>query len=696
MSMKRQESIHQFHNSEQSLTEFRWRMLAAVFFVLVCFIILLIRFLWLQGVKHGHYELAAEDNRIAVVPMVPNRGLILDRNGIVIVQNYSAYTLEINPSKINRDLNQVIDDLAQIIPIQTRDRRRFKRQLDESKNFDTVPIRTLLTDEEVARFSAQRFRFPGVEIRARLFRQYPLGEVASHVVGYIGRISTNDRAKLEAASEANEVNNMAGKNFDPRIDIANYLGTDHIGKLGVEQSYETELHGITGFSEVEVTAGGRAIRTLSTTPATPGNNLFLSIDIKLQYLIEQLFGERRGGLVAIEPSTGDIIAFVSKPTFDPNLFADGIDPENWKALNEAPSKPLYNRPLKGIYPPASTYKPFMALAALETGKRTPSQSIVDPGYFMFGNHQFRDIKVGGHGVVDMYKSIVQSCDTYYYILARDMGVNAIHDFMKPLGFGQLTGIDLMGEAKGILPSQEWKRAAYRKPEQQKWYPGETISLGIGQGYNSFTILQMAYATANLANRGIVMRPHVVRIIEDPVTRKRALTTPKESYRINLKPENLDFIRDAMVGVNKEGSGARVFQGATYVSAGKTGTAQLFSLGGQKYSHSRVQEHLRDNALFIAYAPVDNPKIALAMVVENSGFGATAAAPIARKVLDYLIEGKWPADIPPLPQYNAAIPGAASPSTAPQEKPVWLDHAQVMSETLERTFEQKPSRSRHGH
>jgi penicillin-binding protein 2 len=315
---------------------------------------------------------------------------------------------------------------------------------------------------------------------------------------------------------------------------------------------------------------------------------------------------------------------------------------------------------------------------------------------MFGNHQFRDIKVGGHGVVDMYKSIVQSCDTYYYILARDMGVNAIHDFMKPLGFGQLTGIDLMGEAKGILPSQEWKRAAYRKPEQQKWYPGETISLGIGQGYNSFTILQMAYATANLANRGIVMRPHVVRIIEDPVTRKRALTTPKESYRINFKPENLDFIRDAMVGVNKEGSGARVFQGATYVSAGKTGTAQLFSLGGQKYNHSRVQEHLRDNALFIAYAPVDNPKIALAMVVENSGFGATAAAPIARKVLDYLIEGKWPADIPPLPQYNAAIPGAASPSAAPQEKPVWLDHAQVMSETLERTFEQKPSRSRHGH
>ena len=694
--MKRQESTNQFHNAEQSLTQFRWRMLAAVFFVLVCFTILLIRFLWLQGIKHGHYELAAEDNRIAVVPMVPNRGLILDRNGIVIVQNYSAYTLEINPSKINRDLNQVIDDLAQIIPIQTRDRRRFKRQLDESKNFDTLPIRTLLTDEEVARFSAQRFRFPGVEIRARLFRQYPLGEVASHVVGYIGRVSTNDRAKLEAASETNEANSIAGKGFDPRVDIANYLGTDYIGKLGVEQSYETDLHGITGFSEVEVTAGGRAIRTLSTTPATPGNNLYLSIDIKLQYLVEQLFGERRGALVAIEPTTGDVIAFVSKPTFDPNLFADSIDPESWKALNEAPSKPLYNRPLKGIYPPGSTYKPFMALAALETGKRTASQSIADPGYFMFGNHQFRDDKVGGHGIVDMYKSIVQSCDTYYYILARDLGVTAIHDFMKPLGFGQLTGIDIIGEAKGILPSPEWKRAVYRKPEQQKWYPGETISLGIGQGYNSFTILQMAYATANLANRGIVMRPHVVRIIEDPVTRKRTLTTPKESYRINLKPEHLDFIRDAMIGVNKEGTGARAFQGATYVSAGKTGTAQLFSLGGQKYSHSRIQEHLRDNALFIAYAPVDTPKIALAMVVENSGFGATAAAPIARKVLDYIIEGKWPAEIPPLPHYNSSTLGTPSELSSSLEKPAWLDYSQVMIETLERTYEQKSARSRYGH
>lgn len=678
-----QESINKFHDAERSLNQFRWRILAAVFFVLSCFVVLLIRFVWLQGIRYSHYELAAEDNRIAVVPMVPNRGLILDRNGIVIAQNYSAYTLEINPTKIDRDLHQVIDDLGKIITINARDRRRFKKQLDESKSFDTLPIRTLLTDQEVAQFSAQRYRFPGVEVRARLFRQYPLGEIASHVVGYIGRVSVNDRAKLEAASDANEANNEAGKEFDSRIDISNYLGTDYIGKVGVEQSYETELHGITGFAEVEVSAGGRAIRTLSTSSSTPGNNLFLSLDIKLQYLIEQLYGDRRGALVAIEPATGDVIAFVSKPTFDPNLFADGIDPDAWKSLNEAPSKPLYNRPLKGIYPPGSTYKPFMALAALETGVRTANQSIADPGYFMFGNHQFRDDKVGGHGIVDMYKSIVQSCDTYYYILARDMGVSAIHDFMKPLGLGQLTGIDIIGEARGVLPSPEWKRAVYRKPEQQKWYPGETISLGIGQGYNSFTILQLAYATANLANRGLVMKPHLVRIIEDPVTRKRILTTPKESYQLHFKPEHLDFIRDAMVGVTKEGTGARAFSGASYIAAGKTGTAQLFSLAGQKYTHSKVQEHLRDNALFIAYAPADAPKIALAMVVENSGFGAAAAAPIARKVLDYVIEGKWPADVPPLPTY-ASTSTSNQTSTLPSssDKPIWLDYSQVMRQALE--------------
>lgn len=664
--------MNEFRDTNLALSQFRVRVAAAAGLVLVCFGLLLARFVWLQGVRHDHYVLAAEDNRIAVVPMAPNRGLILDRNGIVLAQNYSAYTLEINPSKIDRDVDKVIDSLAELIDIQPRDRKRFKKQLEESKNFDTLPIRTLLTDEEVARFSAQRYRFPGVEVSARLFRQYPLGDVASHVIGYIGRVSARDREQLEDASDANS---ELGPNFDPRVDISNYRGTDYIGKVGVEQSYEKVLHGMTGSAEVEVSAGGRAVRTLSTTSASPGSNLLLSLDVRLQYLIEQLYGDRRGALVAIEPATGDILAFVSKPTFDPNLFIDGIDSETWKALNESPDKPLYNRPLKGIYPPGSTYKPFMALAALSTGTRTAEQAISDPGYFMFGNHQFRDDKVGGHGIVDMRKSIVASCDTYYYLLARDMGVDAIHDFMAPFGFGQLTGIDIVGESKGVLPSMAWKKRAYRKPEQQKWYPGETISLGIGQGYNSFTILQMAYATANLANKGVVMKPHLVKVIEDPITRQRVLTTPKESYRIALNPAHIAVISEAMVGVNLEGTSARAFQGATYTSAGKTGTAQLFSIAqGQKYNHSQVREHLRDNALFIAYAPAEAPKVALALVVENSGFGAAAAAPIARKVLDYVLEGKWPSDVPPLPVHNqsglsfatAGVVGATAivPNVAP--------------------------------
>ncbi len=645
--------MNEFRDSEGALSQFRLRVMVAAILVLVCFSILLARFIWLQGVRHDHYALAAEDNRIAVVPIVPNRGLIIDRQGIVLAQNYSAYTLEINPSKINQDIEYVINDLAKLIDIQSRDRKRFKRQLEESKDFETLPIRTLLTDDEVARFSAQRYRFPGVEVRARLFRQYPLGEIASHVIGYIGRVSEQDVERLENISDANS---ERGKDFDPRVDIANYRGTDHIGKVGLEQSYETALHGITGFAEVEVSAGGRAVRTLSTTASVPGDNLRLSLDVRLQYLVEQLFGTRRGALVAIEPQTGDILAFVSKPTFNPNLFIDGIDNETWKALNESPDKPLYNRPLKGIYPPGSTYKPFMALAALSTGARTPSQTISDPGYFMFGNHQFRDDKVGGHGTVDMYKSIVQSCDTYYYLLARDMGVDAIHTFMKPFGFGQITGIDINGEARGVLPSTEWKRRAYRRPEQQKWYPGETISLGIGQGYNSFTILQMAYATANLVNQGVVMKPHLVKSVEDPLTHKMTLTTPTESYRIPLAPEHVALIRQAMVDVNIQGTSASAFRGANYTSGGKTGTAQLFSVAqGQKYNHSQVSEHLRDNALFIAYAPADKPKVVLALVVENSGFGAQAAAPIARRALDYIVEGKWPNDIPPLPLAYQASP-----------------------------------------
>lgn len=612
-------------DTERELHRFRVRLSVAGAVVFIFFSCLLARFVWLQVFKHNDYVAQAEENRISVVPIVPNRGLILDRNGVVLARNYSAYTLEITPSKINGNLNDLIDELSTLVEITPRDRSRFKKLREESRNLGSSPIRVRLTDEEVARFSAQRYRFPGVEIQARLFRQYPLGETASHVIGYIGRISQRDEKEIEESDDA-----------------TNYRGTEHIGKEGLERSYERQLHGKTGYEEVEVSAGGRPVRTLSRTPAIPGDNLILSIDIELQKVVEQAFGNRRGALIAIEPSTGDILAYVSMPNFDPNLFIEGIDQQSWDALNNSPDHPLLNRPLSGTYPPGSTFKPFMALAALELGKRKPSDAIADPGYFIFGGHRFRDDKEGGHGMVDMYKSIVQSCDTYYYMLANDLGIDTIHDFMAPFGFGQKTGIDLKYERTGVLPSTQWKREAYRRPEQQKWYAGETISIGIGQGYNAFTPLQLAHATATLANNGIVMKPHLVKLIEDGATRERTLTVPKESYRIPLKQENIDFIKHAMVGVTKEGTSARVFANAGYESAGKTGTAQVIGIKkNEKYDASKLWDRHHDHALYTAFAPADHPRIAIALIVENGGFGAVAAAPIAKAAMDYYLLGKRP-------------------------------------------------------
>ena len=617
-----------FHNPEGDVERFRFRLGIAAALVLVCFGLLLGRFVWLQVIQHDFYQTRAEDNRIALIPIVPNRGVITDRNGTVLAHNYSAFTLEITPSQ-TVSLEETIDGLAELIDIQPKDRKRFKRLLDEAKNFESIPIRTRLTDSEVAKFAAQRYRFPGVEVKARLFRQYPLGKVASHALGYIGRITERDLKWIEEAERQ-----------------ANYKGTDHIGKTGLEQHYEFELHGETGYEQVEIDAGGRALRSLKRIPPVSGNNLQLTLDIKLQEITEKAFGDRKGSLVAIEPSTGGILALVSTPTYDPNQFVDGISPENWKELNEHPDKPMINRAINGAYPPGSTFKPFMALAALEMGKRTPGQAISDPGFFNFGNHTFRDDKKGGHGSVDMYKSIVHSCDTYYYMLANDMGIDNIAKFMGALGLGQRTGIDLgkddLGESKGVLPSQEWKKQRFKKPEQQKWYAGETISIGIGQGYNAYTPVQLAQATATLANNGVMFRPHLVRYIVDTKTEEKRQVEPKPIRDLQWKEKNLEVIHRSMLGVIKEGTGARAFAGAPYLAGGKTGTAQVFSLKGSDYKASAIKQHLRDHALFIAYAPIDKPKIALAVLVENGGFGAQSAAPIARMVLDYYLLGKLPA------------------------------------------------------
>ena len=614
-------------NIQMDLNRFRSRVFVVTFVILIALGVLFLRLFYLQVIRYDELNAAAESNRTAIVPIVPNRGVIMDRNGVVLATNYSAYTLEITPSKVIAPVEEVIEQLSGIIDIQPRDKRRFKKQVDESKSIDSVPIRNRLTDEEVARFAAQRYRFPGVEIRARLFRNYPYEQLASHVIGYIGRINTSEKAKIEESEDA-----------------GNYRGTEYIGKLGVEQSYEHQLHGTTGVQEMETSAGGRAVRRLNSSQSVPGNSVVLSIDIKLQKLVEDLYGSRRGALVALDPKTGEVLAFVSKPTFDPNLFVDGIDADNWQALNESPDKPLLNRAVRGTYPPGSTYKPFMALAALQTGKRSEKVSISDPGFFMFGSHRFRDDKEGGHGVVDMYKSIVESCDTYYYTLARDMGVDLIYEQMKPLGFGQITGIDILGESRGILPSTEWKRTSYKKAEQQRWYSGETISLGIGQGYNSFTMLQLAHATATLANNGLKMRPHIVREVLDVETKVPTPVAKEPIGQLQLSPEHLDIIKRAMIGVNIEGTSATSFVGAQYVSAGKTGTAQVFTVKqNEKYNAATVDERMRDHALYIAFAPADEPRVALAMVVENAGFGAQNAAPIARRVLDFVILGQYPSE-----------------------------------------------------
>ena len=615
----------ELRNVKADLSRFRGRVFVIAAVVLLAFGLIAARLVYLQVVRHGDLSDQAENNRTAIVPIVPNRGLILDRKGVVLATNYSAYTLEVTPSKAG-PIEETIDALAQVVDITPRDRRRFKKLMDESRNFESLPLRTRMTEEEVARFAAQRYRFPGVEIKARLFRTYPQGELASHVIGYIGRINQREKERIQDSD-----------------DEANYRGTDYIGKLGVEQSFERQLHGTTGVEQMETSAGGHAVRRLASSPATPGQTIMLSIDIKLQKLVEDMFGDRRGALVAIDPRTGEVLAFVSKLTFDPNLFVEGIDQESWSALSESINKPLLNRALRGTYPPGSTYKPFMALAALETGKRGANVMVNDPGFFNFAGHRFGSPE-GNLGMLDMRRSIQVSSNIYYYSLANEMGVDLIHDFMKPLGFGQSTGIDLGGEVRGVLPSTEWKRNAYKRPEQKKWFAGETISLGIGQGYNSFTMLQLAQATAIVANGGIKHRPHVVLGTRDAVTGQVSPVVRPTSENLGYKPAHVAVVREGLTSVVTSGTARGVFAGAGYQAAGKTGTAQAVTQAqNTKYNARALEEHQRDHALFMGFAPASDPRIAVAVIVENAGWGAGAAAPIARRVMDYWLLDQYPSE-----------------------------------------------------
>lgn len=612
-------------NREAELSVFRNRLAIAALGIVVLFVVLAGRFVYLQVIKRDHYHTLAEANRISVMPITPNRGLILDRNGEVLAANYSAYTLEITPGKVS-DLERALDELAQIIEVSPKDRRRFKKLMEESRNFESLPIRNRLTETEVARFAVNRYRFPGFEIRARLFRQYPYGEIASHAIGHIGRINDADVKNIESANLT-----------------INYKGTDHIGKLGIEGSYEHELHGITGSEQVEIDSGGRAIRSLARSEPISGNNLVVSLDIKLQKVAEKAFQDFRGALVAIDPQSGEVLALVSKPGFDPNLFVDGIDPANWDILNNSPDKPLNNRALRGQYPPGSTIKPFMALLALESGKRSPEYAISDPGYWTLPgvSRPFRDWKPGGHGMVNLQRAVVISCDTYFYGLANDLGVDTIYRFMTQFGFGNKTGIDIDGEMPGLQPSQDWKMKRFK----QKWYAGDTISVGVGQGYVLTTPLQLATATAMMANSGTPVVPHFLREVQDSKTGLRRKNSIQTQAAIAFKPEYVKLVQNAMAEVTKPGgTAARAGAGAPYSIAGKTGTAQVIGMKqGEKYDERRVKEHLRDHALFISYAPADNPRLAIAVLVENGSHGATTAAPIAREVYDYFLLGKVPAE-----------------------------------------------------
>jgi penicillin-binding protein 2 len=595
--------------------KFLFRAVAAGLFAVACFAVLVMRFWVLQVDRHDSLSARAENNRMAVVPIAPRRGDIFDRNGEVLARNVLSFTLEVVPAKAG-NIDALLSNLTPIVYVGPADQRRFKRRVAESGRYASVVLRNSLNETEAAWFSAHSMRFPGVELRARWVREYPQGQAAAHVVGYVGRISESD---LNALEERNE--------------LGNYRGTDIIGKKGIEKNYQTLLHGKTGLEELEVTARGKPVRVLRKLDPVPGANLTLSLDMGLQRIAEEAFKNLRGALVAIEPATGEILAFVSQPSFDPNLFVDGLDVESWRRLNESPDHPLINRPVYGTYPVGSTYKPFVALAALELKKRRANERIDDPGFFEFAGQRFRNAGSTAFGSIDMHHALVVSSDTYFYSLGPEIGVNALHDFMKPFGFGQITGVDIDGERRGVLPSTEWKRTAFKTREQQRWYAGETVSVAVGQGYNSFTLMQLAQATAVLANDGTSMKPHLLRSIRDSLSGEQTAIEPQSTHSIELKRENLDVIRRALIDVTLSGTASQAFAGAPYQTAGKTGTAQVYSLRGAKYQSSAIDERLRDHALFMAYAPAKQPKIAVAVLVENAGWGGSVAAPIARKVFD---------------------------------------------------------------
>jgi penicillin-binding protein 2 len=602
------ESIFKDHSGESRL--FADRVLAAA--ILVCAGMLLVvgRLVHLQINNHEHFSTLSKDNRVRIEPLPPTRGLIYDTNGILLADNFPLYSLEITTEAID-DLDAAIAELGNIVDIDESALNRFARLRNRPRRFEGIPIRTNLSQEEVARFAVNGHRFPGVDIRAQLARSYPLGKYTAHVLSYVGRITENELK---------------------RIDTTNYAGTDYIGKGGVERAYEDLLHGNVGHQQVEVNARGRILRVIERQQPESGRDLKLFLDIRLQKEAASALGDRRGAVVAIDPRTGGVLALVSRPSFDPNLFVEGISSADYKALRDSPDKPLFNRAIRGQYPPGSTIKPFVALGGLEAGVTGFNNSKWCPGFYQLPghSHKYRCWKRWGHGSLSMEKAIVQSCDVYFYRLAHDMGIDRLHDFLAELGFGKPTGVDLSGELGGLLPSREWKTRTRAQP----WFPGETLIMGIGQGSYLATPLQLAAATAALAAHGRFIQPRVVRATELPGSHGER-EIPAVVRQLPLSPRNLgNIIRSMRKVVASEGGTAKRIRTDAYSIAGKTGTAQVFSVGQkERYRESQVADHLRDHALFVAFAPVEDPRIAVAVIVENGGHGGSVAAPVARRVMD---------------------------------------------------------------
>ncbi|MBL1141817.1 MAG: penicillin-binding protein 2 [Proteobacteria bacterium] len=595
------------------------RVYFAGFVILFLVIIIILRVFYLTVLQHDHFTTLSKSNRVKITPIPPIRGLIYSREGVVLAENKPTFSLEVIPEQID-DVENIIKQLKAIISIEDKDIERFKKALKKQRRFENVALRYNLNEEEVALFAVNRHRFPGVDVVAGLNRFYPLGEKLVHTIGYVGRIDEDDVKQLNAS---------------------NYSGTSHIGKLGIEKSYESLLHGEVGYQQVEVNAQGRVIRVLSRTPPKPGENLNLTIDLSLQQIAIDALKDKRGAIVAMDPVNGDILTFVSSPGYDPNKFVNGIDSKSYKALLSSKDKPLINRVIRGKYPPGSTIKPFLGMVALDSGVRQFHDESWCPGWYSLKGHEhrYRDWKKQGHGHTDLHKAITQSCDVYFYILAYELGIDRIFEGLSQFGFGKESGIDIDGEAKGLLPSQEWKRKALG----QAWYPGETLIMGIGQGYALSTPLQLAKATASLANRGDVVRPRLVSSTSNSIT-SDIITLPvihEDKVAINEKDHWDNIIKSMRDVVHGAGGTAwRSGLNTEYEFAGKTGTAQVIGIAQDKeYKKEEIAEEFQDHALFIAFAPVEAPRIAVAIIVENGGGGSKAAAPIARKIFDEFMKNE---------------------------------------------------------